>query len=59
MLAASQHRCDGRGSSAGAAVSQTVYGSQIRSVSALLSMLKSAHRIARSIAKSSRCSPER
>src|SRR5271163_698369 len=58
-LTPSHSRCDRGGSSAGAAVSQTVHGSQIRSVSALLSMLTSAQTMATSIARSSRCRPDR
>ena len=53
-LRASHQRCDRGGSSAGAAVSQIMNGSQMRSVSALLSMLMSAHTIASSAASTTR-----
>src|ERR1700722_21015801 len=59
MLAASHQRWDDLGSSAGAAVNHTMNGSQMRSVSALLSMLRSAHRIAAIAASTNRCRPER
>ncbi|CNV45861.1 Uncharacterised protein [Mycobacterium tuberculosis] len=58
-MTASQSRCERGGSSAGAAVSQMVKGSQIRSVSALLSMLRSAKAMAASTASSSRWQPDR
>ena len=47
-LSANHHRCDCRGNSAAEATSQTVNGSQIRSVSALLSRDRSAKVIASS-----------
>ena len=58
-FSASHKRCDRTGSSAGAAVSQMVNGSQIRSTSALLSMLKSAQTTAASIASNNNWKPRR
>ncbi|OOK65236.1 hypothetical protein BZL30_3325 [Mycobacterium kansasii] len=58
-MATSHQRRDRAGSRAPAAVSQTVNGSQIRSVSALLSMLRSAHMMATNEASTSRCRPLR
>src|ERR1700741_2276071 len=58
-LTASHSRWERTGSNAGAAVSQTVNGSQIRSTSALLSMLKSSQPMVVSIASSTRWKPDR
>src|SRR5277367_657813 len=58
-LTPSHSSCDSGGSSAGAAVSQTVNASQIRSVSALLRLLTTAYTTATSIARSSRYRPDR
>lgn len=53
-LSANQIRCERTGSSAAAAVSQMVNGNQMRSTSALLSMLRSAHTTAASTPNNSR-----
>jgi len=58
-LSASHQRCDRGGSNAPAAVSHTVNGNQMRSVSALLSMDRSAHRIASSAPSTTRRRPGR